>query len=295
MLEGFAFNYFNSEEKSRNPDWRVANNRQWARNANFVSELQEMAPRFQSKGIKPVLLKGIVLINDIYRELGARQLSDIDILINLNEYQNVKEVLESFDYSEQELNKWQGDDFKSIFIKEGPLGQIVIELHTRLFYHIKKEPDYTTIPFMTSPYLKLAIEENLIHLMGHLVFQHNFGKLFWLIDIDLYIKKYRDEINWEKLIVLSKELKLQKSILMTFTVLFEQFETPIPPQIVESLGLKKFYIWKNFLNWNLLTSSTQVSFGYYFIKHLTKDHISTALQYDLLWFRHKIKKTFFLK
>ena len=69
------------------------------RNIELVKEVNEISNLFKSNNIEHVFLKGAGLISSIYKDsVGIRMVGDIDILINNNQIQKAKSLMQDYGY-----------------------------------------------------------------------------------------------------------------------------------------------------------------------------------------------------
>jgi len=69
-----------------------------ARNMYLHSELERILSVFDEKGIEVILLKGAALSKTVYRDIGLRQMSDIDLLVRQDKLDRVKEIMSGLNY-----------------------------------------------------------------------------------------------------------------------------------------------------------------------------------------------------
>lgn len=288
-LEGHFFRYFNHHLPpffflQFKKKWQ----QQWYRNILYQRELETIANQCLKKRITPVILKGMALIDDLYPDIGSRHMSDIDIFIPEQDIKVFFEILNSLGHSMIKTDKWEADQFKYLFSKKIDQVEIILEVHTRYFYHLSMDISWETTKKEEKNLGYLACEYQLIYLVGHLAFQHSFLKLFWLVDVEHFILKNRDNIDWNKLYYLANKLKFKNSLKMALWALKKFFNLDLPQEVIQHYKLNRPYIWKLFLTKNFLWSARQFGLRYYMIKHLTYDSIWQSLIYDYLWCKRKI-------
>jgi hypothetical protein len=221
-----------------------------------------------------IVLKGMSFGEyNIYENLGERLIADIDLLVT--DLEAFSLVLVSQNFTLVKNHVWKGNDYKRVFSKIMNGIEVVVELHTRLFYH-SEFLDFKTNTSM-SGFQVLQIEDLLVHLTGHLAFQHTFLKLHWLLDIHLLQENCSKDINTDRVTFLVKELKLERSWKMTQAFIAVFFKEERPKNKFEQL------IYDN----NFLLFPERNKLKYYLIKHLTKDSSLTSFSYDLNWFLQK--------
>jgi hypothetical protein len=96
-----------------------ANSRQ---NLVITSELTKLLPLFQKEGIRIIPYKGTILAHSLYRKLSLRQVYDIDLLIEWEDFNCSKALLTSLGY----LVKEEFDREQSF---AHPESKIEVDLH----------------------------------------------------------------------------------------------------------------------------------------------------------------------
>lgn len=222
-------------------------------------------------------LKGIAHIKKIYSDLGQRPISDIDLLVKKKNLQDVIQSLKSIGYEISDENKWHANEHKTVLTKDIFGSTVAVELHTKLFYN---QPENFHWQYCKE-WQSLDRSDFLVHLIGHVAHQHNFIKLFWLMDIDRFIKTYNSEIDWLQVLQRAKQLKLENAMDSTFYIMTQLFENEfcLPNQ------KKK---WTYLIDWNFLINGQSQRGRYQVLKHLLKDSWSEALSYDLGWLKSKV-------
>jgi len=254
--------------------------RQRYQNQVYILEYQKLKSILKKEKLYHMPLKGIwILENNYYKNIGERKLSDIDLYINKNEYPQIKNILIVLGFSEIIQTKWWGNNYKYEFTKNINGLEIIIELHTKIFFHITN----TGYEYLES------LEGKIVHLCGHLAFQHTFSKLYWLFDLYHIVSKEMNILRWRKIIQISRELKLEKSVQLTLKILQNYFSLKLPAEIIEyyELNVTKWY--DQYLTPAFLLTGNENFLNYQLVKFITKDKISISMKYYFLWFINKLK------
>jgi hypothetical protein len=234
----------------------------------------------EKKNVTACVLKGIHLLEDLYSDLGSRFMSDIDLLIPLDKVDLFHSILIDNGYKLNPDYKFYGNNFKSDWSKLVGEVEVNIELHTNLFYHTQYNENWNFVNSKIKNFKKLLHEDCIIHLCGHLAFQHTFQKLHWLFDIHFYVEKFGDQIDWKLLKIKSEKLKLSRSVNMCLWLNLKYFKST-----KYNLSLKKEW-WQLILTKDFLLNPEKNKIQYFIIKHATKDRLLDAFYYDLTWFWH---------
>jgi hypothetical protein len=285
-LEGIFYHQFPIDNQYLKEQYK----KQWIHNSVLISELETLSSHLQNQNIKGCLLKGAHLLMDLYPDHGSRFLSDVDILTT--DTKGWEQLLQTQGYTPINETTFLGNNFKKEWIKKIELVEVNIELHTKLFFHLKNEK-WVFQNSKLAQFQTLSPEDTFIHLCGHLAFQHTFLKLYWLFDIYFYVKKHESVLNWDEIKFKSQNLNLYQSVVMCLWCLNKYFT--LPAHLVEKFKLNEVRWWQKYLTLDFLLSPDEKKIDYFLIKHATKDHLFEAIWYDLTWVWHYKVQTLLLK
>lgn len=291
-IEAVLFKYFKPFHTNQTfkKKWLM----QWQYTNRLREELETLGHNISDKNKAHItVLKGMALTDLIYDDYGSRFMSDIDILIDPLDTELIFTSLKEMGYSQNKHKVWAGNHFKSEWIQSFDGFEINIEIHTSLFYH-SKPFDLKYQDFSIRPFKRLDNDDLFIHLAGHLVFQHNFLKLYWLLDIILLIKRDDIKLDWNNIALKAKKNKVYRSIQMSLYTINKYFssEVKIDHDILISFEIDQNKYWMSFLTQDLLLNPNHEGIKYWVTKHLSKDKISEAIYYDVVWLINKIKEKF---
>jgi len=264
---------------------------QWALNCLLEQELEEIQKRCLEKKIKLVVLKGMALINNLYSDPGLRAISDIDLLVEKKDWDYFKEILIQLGHQDVSCTRWEYNDYKintSRFVDDI---EVVVEGHLHLFKN-DNWPMWNKTHLGKGDLLGLSLEDNLVHLMGHLAYQHTFLKLTWLLDIFYYLERYENQLNWELINKKIKHLNHKSSSWASLWCMEKYFGLHFLQKInsANQIGLLKKFLITMSLSKKLLWYPEKNRFKYYLLKHLLKDSLLESLRYDYYWFIRKAWK-----
>ena len=187
-----------------------------ARNMIHYEELGTALRVFADAGIDVIVLKGGALAETVYRDIGLRPFSDVDILVREEDMQRAKEVMTKIGYvlderiSPEAHNEEFGCDLHYIIN-----GGHVLEIH----WHIARKTGndrYTRIlidelwkralPARIADVdtLVLSPEDLLLHLCIHLP-RHRYNRLIWFCDIAEVVRQ--GDVDWDRLVDTAKECR----------------------------------------------------------------------------------------
>ncbi len=281
LIEGFLYKYC---QGCPNPRGKKKWLQQWDLNHSYQEELNNLdqLPNDLSNSI--IVLKGHALIPRFYQDLGSRHTSDLDLLLPLNKWAQFEKEIIKLGYCPREKGDWQGNHHKWEFTKLIGEKELVIELHHKCFYQEENNFDWKTNLLDPFKHLKTLDDSHLLlHLIGHYANQHNFLKLFWLIDIYLLLKvgTFNWPLIWEK----ANQLKLKKGITSTLWFIHHHIDQHLgiwpPPGGDEKWNISPAPA--------LIWQTGQRGVSYWLTKHMLKDGIIEAFQYDWYWLSSKLK------
>ena len=194
------------------------------KNASYQLIAAELIKKLSEKNIQVIFLKGISLISEIYKDIGLRPMSDIDIMTTLSDfYVACKTIVPNVD--KINFNDKTGHHFPC-FNYYG----FNIELHRTLFptdvkYQIpldeiwqetKKNDEFNA--------LTICPLHKIIYLLLHIYYTYRQGglRLLWFYDIKTLLNYYGDAITPENVEFTVKKWKIYKPVrkmLVFFTLI----------------------------------------------------------------------------
>ena len=204
--------------------------------------------RMNDAGIDHLLFKGFV-VRDLYPVPELRTFGDIDFLIHLEDRQRMHQLMIADGY---EIH----DDWEPVFsyLK----GQEYYEIHSHVMeVDVSDKADYKgyyshiwehahpidDAPEHSHTYV-LDIEYHLLYLLTHIAKHINSSGagIRMYIDIAFYLKRYRDEIDWEHFQKELHTLAFEDFVNMVFSAVEEWFgvESPIPLRPVDPGVMEDF-------------------------------------------------------
>jgi hypothetical protein len=185
---------FRSQCLAVHRDTSLANSARMHRLANVLHALEE-------RGIEPVVLKGGALADGFYPDLGARSMSDVDLVIERNQIPSVREAFESVG-----VPRAPALDAGDALQFADPMG-ITFDVHYRfrLFEGQGLEGLTTVVPTQRLSFPRLRVLEPsamVVHLVHHMG-GHRSGSgylLRWLIDLLLVLRSWGDRLEPDRLL-----------------------------------------------------------------------------------------------
>jgi hypothetical protein len=223
-----------------------------ARNMLLYDELNKILMAFTKAGIDTVVLKGAFLAEEIYKNIGLRPMSDIDLLIKEEDLQKAKKELIELKYAATIIfsTKFQ-EQYQTLRIEELPFihqdKKIYIEIHWDIeprldHYHYKIDinkfwNNVKSAKIAGIETLTFAPEDLLQHLCLHVDKHVNLSMappakpLRDYCDIAEVTNYYKDTIDWNYLLKSSKEYGIEEPIFQGMFIAKEYFGAFIPEDI----------------------------------------------------------------
>jgi hypothetical protein len=198
-------------------------------NLRLVRDLEEVLCVVNQKGIRVVLLQGIILLVQVYSDIGVRPLGDIDLWVLQEDYLSFIRTLESLGY--------EGDPLYPNTLRRG---LTVLDLHTHILgadriktraLLLSKDQndifkDTQMIDFDGSKARCLNKYDQVLYLSIHAL-KHNLDRLLWLVDIKTLLAPW-GESDWGAGWRRAEELGQSKALSSIVFLLTRMFDLQIP-------------------------------------------------------------------
>ena len=188
----------------------------------------QILKELNGNGIDVIVLKGAYLAENVYGDIGARDFSDIDILIKENEKKTFKKIISNI--LKDKDKKWISLD---------------IHYHLEPFLKVDMESIWSrAIPITISGQktFSLSPEDNLLHLCVHGAFHHLFQDvgLRILCDISETINRFGNEIDWDDFYSRSIEWGMEDCVYICLKLANKFLGARVDPGIIEKIPSKDF-------------------------------------------------------
>ena len=219
---------------------------------NFLmsAQLLHLVYLLKQKDIDILPIKGPLLAQHAYQDISIRPFSDLDILVQIKDLQEVRQILTSLGYE----NKHPADTMKHPYILKNfsdisfthPQTGVIIELHWKLIKTASAELSNIKALFKNShPVLiqnmelkSLPLEEEFLYLCIHAA-KHRFERIEWMNDLSLLFRKYHTNYDWQRLFVMAKNEKALTHYLLGLKILENDYKQKVPHPKTKTLLTKK--------------------------------------------------------
>ena len=229
-----------------------------AGNIRLYNKLENILKMLNSSGIKVILLKGAVLAETVYKNIGLRPMRDIDIMVNFDDIENssatsvMRMGKELIRFKEEKIaqvelvqkidieNPWLDVHYASLRGRDGIINAFNIkELHE----------DAAPLNICNMNILQPCPEHQLLNLVIH---GDYFEKLIWLCDIAELVRCYEGIMDWQKVIREAEQIGYRNLFFFQLYSARIILGAPVPDDVLRRLQpgrVKKYLIDKLIKEW----------------------------------------------
>jgi len=215
------------------------------KNLRFNGELSCLLTALRKENIPLILLKGIVLSNNVYKNIGLREMNDIDVLARPGDLERIAVILAGRGYRPMmpiDVNyTLQSDHHLPGFIKKG---HPTIEIHWNITdpnKHYSIEPQglwerAVPVQIVGHKTRMLSSEDLLLHLCLHTSYGHSFTfGLRPFCDITEVIDHFGSASDWQTVVDRAEDQGWQRGVYLALRLAVELAGALVPPNVMEKL------------------------------------------------------------
>jgi len=205
-------------------------------NLKLIHALNQIINPIRQRKIQVVLMQGISLLQQVYRDIGLRPMNDMDLWVLPQNYPDLVDCLCE-----------QGYVRNSIYPDTFSKGEIVLDVHTHILWADRirnrklllnkcQEEIFDKariINFEQTAALCLSPADQFLYLSLHAL-KHNLERLIWLVDIKSLVAAW-DLSDWQVLIKRAEELGQVSTMNYMLFVLNNIFNLKLPSKIAALL------------------------------------------------------------
>lgn len=215
------------------------------RNLRFNGELHLLLTALNAENIPLILLKGMVLANTVYENIGLREMNDIDVLARPEHLTRIADILMGMGYKplqpiDVDVTMQVGHHLPPLIKK----GLAMYEIHWNLTnpnecYNIDPHGLWErAVPIQIAgcKTLMLSPEDMLLHLCLHTSYQHPF--IFGLrpfCDISKIIEHFGSTLDWQTVTDRAYRQGWQRGVYLALRLAVELAGAAVPIDILERL------------------------------------------------------------
>lgn len=212
-----------------------------ARSLQLATDLEHIAVVLAAASRPVLVLKGPVLARVLYANPVFRPFTDLDLVVQAGDEAAVAAQLGELGYAEESFvaQDWwrahghhvhEGAAFHRTFVADR---QRLVELHAdplqlgiRPMCEAARWARARPVPHVPGA-LMLGPEDQLVQLSVHL-HKHGFSRLIWLKDLDLLLRRWGGDLDWELVESVARAEGVTTSIWHSLGLAAEVLQAPIP-------------------------------------------------------------------
>lgn len=214
-------------------------------NLLLEAEMVRVTSQLRQRGVDLLLLKGMVLGELLYPDPALRPSSDIDVMVQVAQLSQAREVLGDLGYTVQpgrQLDFQLARSYDIPYVRATANGQpVLLELHWNLAEPGLFNLDVSTL-WARAQQLEvnqhvlptLSLEDLLIHLTIH-IRKHRYVGLRWLVDVSELLRGYGQQLDWNYLVRTARHAGAGTLFYVTLHLTQELMGVTVPAAVMQAL------------------------------------------------------------
>jgi hypothetical protein len=234
----------------------------WGNSARFTYmryRLGKVIEGFRDAGIPVIVIKGALLAESLYLSPGLRYMSDMDLLVQNRDFRAAVQIMKETGWEERRscdsdnlLDTIGDPDFEADWqMGEGVFFNskgCVIDLHWHLapyvwprrLFRVNSDAIWREAVLLDAPNLPGAYSLSQVHTLAYMCLhlaEHGLKQLRWLLDVDLFVRKYCDlpDWSWRNLVICAADWRIQSAVFHALSFSRFLFGTAVPDHVLEDL------------------------------------------------------------
>ena len=205
-------------------------------NLRLRHELGRLLAEFARAGVDVMPLKGPVLADQLYPTPSLRPSSDLDVLVRALDASAAEHILEALGYTRRP-DEEQGADYHTIFTALG----VDVELHRDLGERHASRLEVGAIWSSATPaswhghsIWCMSLSDQLVYLAFHAA-KDGLASLRALVDIALFVDRYRDVLPWTALVARLRDAHLAPVVYVALSETRALLGAPVPDEFLDAI------------------------------------------------------------
>lgn len=221
----------------------------WLKNQLLIDATERVVSLMKKNDIPVAVFKGIPLLIQVYKDVGARFLSDADIIIDPEHIRKAFKLLtqHGWKYTSLPFPVLEKDPTEAclaidreITVREDKENGVEVDVHWKLFDRPNNPMVYEEIVSRAQPIaingvecLAFSPEDLLLHVIVHGSVYSEYRPIRWIVDAGYIIREMR--LDWDLLLSLIKKYKFEVQAVIAFRYLSERRGMKIPEGFMKKL------------------------------------------------------------
>ena len=224
---------------------KLASQQTTMRNLRLLAECGETARALAAENVPVIVLKGGYLNGAVYREVGLREMNDLDIMVRPEHLPRAADVMRARGY--QPIEPFHIDEDRAAaqhltpFVRDG----VAIEIHWNITP--PRDPNainpeelwQRAVPWSSgsASALGLCLEDLLLHLCFHASFQHGFQLLGLrpCCDVATILLERGPNVDWELLVCRAQGWRWAKGVYLSLRLARDLLGAGVPDSVLHAL------------------------------------------------------------
>ncbi len=215
----------------------------WTRNHRIFQRIRQILPILHDGNVPTLLLKGAALIPLYYQDYGARGMRDFDLLLPQTHFRRAVHLLLSNGWKpidDRRVEYFDARFDREIHMVDGEDNCLDLHCHV-LDISWAKSSDYhfweASVPARIANIetRTLCPTDHLINICVHGI--HGEPTVRWVADAGIILRRAAREIDWDRIVHISKDLSIAIQMSATLGYLWNTFDWEIPQAVLDSLRL----------------------------------------------------------
>lgn len=214
----------------------------------LINAFQRIVEAFREEGIEVVALKGILLSEWLYGDIGLRQFSDLDLLVLPADGRRCLKILEIMGYSgsSNEISDFVKSQTEIVHYTPMVKNEISVEIHIKLH---RRHPDYAMkledlisdaqpVVLHQKPALMLSLDDLLIHLCVHIEKHFRSGHVQFTSynDVVNLLCLHADDFDWESFLLRTELFKCKRVVMIHLLLVHKYYRVDLPPVMTDMMN-----------------------------------------------------------
>jgi hypothetical protein len=216
-----------------------------SRSTILYDAFRKVTEAFNSKGIQVIVLKGAFLSEWLYKDIGLRQFSDIDLLLKKEDSEDCLTILTEMGFKpfDDSVSEFIGAKSEVVHLTPMVLNDVSVEIHIKLHlkskqYNIKIDKfieNSIPVTINRTPVYALQLNDLLIHLCVHLDKHFRGGDIQFTSfnDITNLLVENADTIDWTDFTNSCQIHECEQLVYFYILLTNKYFKAPVPDNIIE--------------------------------------------------------------
>jgi len=219
-----------------------------SRSMVLIEHFKKISEAFKSEQLPVIAMKGILLSDWLYREIGLRQFSDMDLLVKEEDSEKCLDILREMGYqsSEYTQSKFVKENTETVHFPPMIKNGVSIEIHIKI--HRNSEPYHVNVAELWEKAIPVTIHgvdtmafninDLLLHLCLHLDKHFCNGKIQFtcFYDIANLLEQHAAKIDWDQFKNICIRYNAIKQTYPYILLTAKYMNAPIPESVRKEFG-----------------------------------------------------------